>query len=127
MAIRECNTVNAIQAVNKHVQAAITMLEALREDSDKILTVKISPNANSERQTTFFSIKKTKTTFSKPSRQDSNLCKSEIARESLYLVVLVLNRMTVITLMLKSAGFSVISVLCGFIYHAHYQNLHTHL
>ena len=59
MAIRECNIINAIQAVNKHVQAAITMLEALREDSDKILPVKkISPNANSERQTTFFSIKK---------------------------------------------------------------------
>ena len=32
LAIRECNTVNAIQAVNKHVQAAITMLEALKED-----------------------------------------------------------------------------------------------
>ena len=60
MAIRECNTVNAIQAVNKHVQAAITM-----------------PNANSERQTTFFSTKKrrqTPTTLSKPSRQDRNQC-----------------------------------------------------
>ena len=58
MAIRECNTVNAIQAVNKHVQAAIVMFEALK-DSDKILPIKkISPNANSERQTTFFSTKK---------------------------------------------------------------------
>ena len=57
MAIRECNTVNAIQAVNKHVQAAIVMFEVLK-DSDKILPIKISPNANSERQTTFFSTKK---------------------------------------------------------------------
>ena len=42
MAIRESNTVNAIQAVNKHVQAAIAMLEAFKEDSDKILPVKRS-------------------------------------------------------------------------------------
>ena len=86
MAIRESNTVNALQAVNKHVQAAIAMLEALKEDSDKILPVKrkILPNANSERQTTFFSTKKqrqTPPTLSKPSRQDSNLCKSKIAEE----------------------------------------------
>ena len=40
MAIRERNTVNAIQAVNEHVQTAIGMLEALKEDSDKILPVK---------------------------------------------------------------------------------------
>ena len=58
MAIRECNTVNAIQALNKHVQPAIAMLEALK-DSDKTLPVKkISANANSERQITFFSTKK---------------------------------------------------------------------
>ena len=50
-----------------------------------------------------------------------------LQKKSLYFVVLVLKRMTAITPMLKSAGFSVISVLCGFIYHAHYQNLHTHL
>ena len=61
MAIRECNTVTAIQPVNKHVQAAIAMLEALK-DSDKILPFMISPNANSERQTTFFSTKKRRQT-----------------------------------------------------------------
>ena len=81
MAIKECNI------VNKHVQGAIAMLEVLKEDSDKILPVKISSNANSERQTTFFSTKKrrqTPTTLSKPSRQDSNLCKSKIAEEPLF-------------------------------------------
>ena len=61
------------------------MLEALKEGSDKILPIKkISPNANSERQTTFFPPKKqrqTPITLSKPSRQDSNRCKSKIAEE----------------------------------------------
>ena len=68
------------------MQAAKVMLEALKEDSDKILPVKrkISPNANSERQTTFFSTKKrrqTSPTLLTPLKQDSNLCKSKIAEK----------------------------------------------
>ena len=133
MAIRECNTVNAIQALNKHVQPAIAMLEALK-DSDNLslsLTKHFLLKRSRQMQTVkgkqHSFLQKKKTTLSKPSRQDSNLCKPKIAKEILYFVVFVLKRMTAITPMLKSAGFSVISVLCGFIYHAHYQNLHTHL
>ena len=122
MAIREWNTVTAIQAVNKHVQAAITMLEALK-DSDKILPIKISPNANSERQTTFFSTKKQdKHQQHYQSHRDriATYVNQRLQKKSLYFVVLVLKRMTAIMPMLKSAGFGVISVLCSFIYHAHY-------
>ena len=80
--VEQCDQVETINTVKTHLQAAITVIKALRlPHASNILSIarKIAPNTNNETQPSFFSTKKkrrrTTNHLSKPSNQQIMTCR----------------------------------------------------
>ena len=86
-AVEQCSQLDAFTTAYKHVQAAVTMINAINTTISQPNLVRkrsYAPNSNHEPTLKFFSTKKrrtTKSTLNKPTQEEVNDCKEKLESE----------------------------------------------
>lgn len=120
VALSGATNLDIVRATQKHLSAALMIINAKHITSDTLLARKRSaPNSNSEQQIRFHSTKKKreqKATVSKPSEEKLVSCQDDLEKVEIKVCGLVCLKLTT-RMEMMSIGYSVTLVACGFTNH----------